>query len=592
MDTYTIAPETLFSRVFHASPVAMTITSPEDGCYVDVNAAYANLVGVRRDALINRPNREYDPQELPETKTIGASDVVVRKPPEQRCRLRTAQGELRHILASSQRQVWDGREYLFTIIRDLTELKRAEDALRASRARSRLLFESVPLPVFVYDLETLRVIDVNSAVIEQYGYTREELMSLDMLDIRPEEDRLKFIDHVPTMPSDIRTFGIWRHQKKDGTVMDMEVTGYAVELDGRSARIAVCQDVTEQLALQDALRASQERYRIIADVTNDVIWDVDAARHTVTFSDGICTVFGHELKAPVPLAWWVRNIHPDEREATADSFMKSMEGTDIEWSATYRFRQNNGQYAHVLDRGHVFRDENGQATCVIGAMIDITHQVEMQEVAARAAMEERRRLARDLHDSVTQSLYSLSLLSETARRTAEQGDHKAAYDYISRLGELAKQCQKEMRLLVHEMRPSVLEKEGLAGALQARLDAVERHSGIRAHLDVEIKQRLSPSVQLQYYRVAEEALNNALKHAEATSVRVSIRADHDSVSMEINDNGRGFDQQAATASGGFGLIGMRERIEKLDGQLEVETKPGKGTSIRVHLPTGNGKNGK
>lgn len=112
MDTYTIAPDTLFSRVFHASPVAMTITSPEDGCYVDVNAAYANLVGVRRDALINRPNREYDPQELPETKTIGASDVVVRKPPEQRCRLRTAQGELRHILASSQRQVWDGREYL------------------------------------------------------------------------------------------------------------------------------------------------------------------------------------------------------------------------------------------------------------------------------------------------------------------------------------------------------------------------------------------------------------------------------------------------------------------------------------------------
>lgn len=223
-------------------------------------------------------------------------------------------------------------------------------------------------------------------------------------------------------------------------------------------------------------------------------------------------------------------------------------------------------------------------------MIDVTRQVEEQEAAARAAMEERRRLARDLHDAVTQSLYSLSLLAEAARRHAELGDRKATNEYVNRLGELAQQSLKEMRLLVHEMRPSVLEKEGLAGALQARLDAVERHSGIRAKLAVNLNRKLTPHVQLQYYRVAEEALNNALKHARATAVRVDIHSTANAINMEISDNGAGFDM-AAAGSGGLGLTSIRERVEKLGGRLHVETTPGSGTTIRVHLTTGDEDHG-
>lgn len=589
-DSYSFAPGTMFARVFHASPVAMTITTVDDNCYVDVNAAYSRLVGIHREALLNRVNLEYTPLRPPDTPAANEAgpDVPLI---EHKCLLRTTQGELRHVITTTHVQLWEGQEYYFTILRDLTDLKQTEDALRASELRSRLLFENVPLPVFVYDLETLGVINCNAAALEQYGYSREEMLQLNMLDVRPEEDRPKFIDHVPTMPADIRTFGVWQHQKKDGTIMDMEVTGYALEVDGRSARIAVCQDVTEQLAIQAALKASEERYRIIAEVTNDVIWDVDATTLTVTFSDGMSAVFGHEVPPKVPLDWWVNKIHPDDRKATSDSFIAALTGTGDEWSANYRFRQGNGLHAHVLDRGYIFRGEAGNATSVIGAMIDITPQVEIHEAATRAAIDERRRLARDLHDSVTQSLYSLSLLSETARRTAEQGDHRATHDYLNRLGELAQQCLKEMRLLVHEMSPSVLEKEGLAGALQARLDAVERHSGIRAQLVVDIKQKLLPPVQLQYYRVAEEALNNALKHAAATSVRVNIHADEHTILMEIDDNGKGFDPEAAESSGGVGLIGMRERIERLGGSMTVDSAPGKGTVIRVQLSNGNGNNG-
>lgn len=588
MQSESFAPGTLFARIFHASPVAMIVTSVEDGRYVDVNTAYADLVGVGRESLLNRPNEEFRQVDLA---TAGGDAATPTAISEHRIYLHTAIGDLRHILATTQKEEWDGRDFYFTIIRDLTHIKRAEDTLRATEQRYRLFFESVPLPVFVYDLETLRVLDVNAAAIEQYGYSREEFMLIDMLDIRPEEERQKFLHHVPTMPRDIRTFGVWPHQNKDGTVMDMEVTGYALEVDGRSARIAVCQDVTDQLAVQAALRASEERYRVIAEVSNDVLWDADVVNQLVTFSEGMRDVFGHTLPAVVPLGWWVENIHPDERDAAGGSYFAAVEGESERWSSNYRFRRADGHYSHVLDRGHIFRDDSGRATRVIGAMIDITRQVEMKEAATRAAMAERRRLARDLHDAVTQSLYSLMLLSEAARRTAEAGDHKAANDYISRLGELAQQCLKELRLLVHEMRPSLLEKEGLAGALQARLDAVERHSGIRAQFMIEFDKRLSPALQLQYYRVAEEALNNALKHAGATAVRVYIQADDHSATLEISDNGRGFDPREAAASGGLGLVGMRERMEKLGGQLDIETAPGKGTTIRVYSLIGNNNNG-
>lgn len=584
------APGTLFARIFHASPVAMTITALDDGCYIDVNEAYATLVGVRREGLLNRTNHEFRL-----TDALGGNllaEVASGSGPvhERKSRLRTAHGDFRHVIASAQIHEWGGRTYVFTLLQDLTDFKRAEDALRASEARSRLFFESVPLPVFVYDLETLRILDFNKAAVEQYGFSSEELYGMDMLDVRPAEERDKFRRHVPTMPEETRQFGIWRHWKKDGTVMDMEVTGYALVLDGRPARLAVCRDVTEQLKIQEALRASEERHRIFADVTNDVLWDVDIPADRVGFSDGLRAVFGYQIEERVPLNWWVARVHQEERAAVRDGFFKALDGDDCLWSAQYRFRRQDGQYAHVLDRGYIYRDEDGRPQRMIGAMIDITRQLEMKEAATRAAMDERRRLARDLHDAVTQSLYSLSLLAEAARRHAKAGDWQATDEYVDRLGQLAQQSLKELRLLVYELRPSVLEKEGLVGALQARLDAVERHSGIQARLTVDMDRKLSPQAQLQYYRVAEEALNNALKHAAATAVHIKIQSDDNTATLEISDNGQGFDPSTMT-KGGLGLISMRERLEKMGGRFELITTPGQGTTVRVKSGHVDGNNG-
>jgi signal transduction histidine kinase len=205
------------------------------------------------------------------------------------------------------------------------------------------------------------------------------------------------------------------------------------------------------------------------------------------------------------------------------------------------------------------------------------------QVEQSAVAEERGRLARELHDSVTQSLYSLTLLAEAGQRTAASGQLEAAERYLGRVGEIGQQALREMRLLVYQLRPLALEEEGLAGALQQRLDAVERRAGVEARLVVDGELAMAPMIEEAFYRIAQEALNNALKHASPTMVDVTIRAEGDEVELRVRDNGAGFDIGRQPDGGGLGLVSMRERAERVGGELVVESMPGEGTEIRVVL---------
>jgi signal transduction histidine kinase/predicted hydrocarbon binding protein len=198
-----------------------------------------------------------------------------------------------------------------------------------------------------------------------------------------------------------------------------------------------------------------------------------------------------------------------------------------------------------------------------------------------AVMRERQRLARELHDSVTQALYSLTLLAEAARRMASSGELRQAQEPLHRLNVIAQQALKEMRLLVYELRPLVLKREGLVGALQHRLDAVEGRAGVEARLIVQGDVQLPSEVEEGLYRIAQEALNNALKHAAADALTVTIHAEGEMVTVEVVDDGIGFDVETASAGGGMGLTTMRERAETIGARLQIESTPGQGTTMSV-----------
>lgn len=207
-----------------------------------------------------------------------------------------------------------------------------------------------------------------------------------------------------------------------------------------------------------------------------------------------------------------------------------------------------------------------------------------QQAEQAATLEERERLARELHDSVTQSLFSLTLFAEAARGLAESGRLDQIKQPLSDIGTTTRQALKDMRLLLYELRPAALEEEGLVGALRRRLDAVEKRAGVEGRVLTDTWLELPTAVEDELYHIAQEALNNALQHAGATSVTVHLHTEGEYVILEISDNGVGFDLDVARNHGGMGLTNMRKRAEKLGGTLTIFTQPGQGTRVQVKLP--------
>jgi ligand-binding sensor domain-containing protein/signal transduction histidine kinase len=207
-----------------------------------------------------------------------------------------------------------------------------------------------------------------------------------------------------------------------------------------------------------------------------------------------------------------------------------------------------------------------------------------EQAEQTAAVTERGRLARELHDSVTQLLYSVTLYAEAAAELLTSGETETAARHLRELRDTAQEALREMRLLIFELHQPAFEKSGLAAALQARLDAVEARGGIHSELQVEGVEQLSRPVQAELYNIAREALNNALKHAHAHLVRIRLQFEEAVTELEVCDDGMGFEPAPDRLGGGFGITGMKERAQKIGGILQIESAPGKGTKVIVRVP--------
>jgi len=201
-----------------------------------------------------------------------------------------------------------------------------------------------------------------------------------------------------------------------------------------------------------------------------------------------------------------------------------------------------------------------------------------------AAIEERAHLARELHDSVTQTLYSLTMYADAARLALASNKQDTALKHVNALRNLSREAMRDMRLLVFELRPPILTQEGLVAAIKTRLDSVESRSGYQITFIVEGKPQFPPDVETELYRIVQEALNNIVKHAQAQQVSVQLLQGDQHLQLTIQDDGRGFDPAAAQQQGRIGLRSMKERAQKLGGTLSIESAPGQGTTLRVEAP--------
>lgn len=234
---------------------------------VEINDRALTMYGLDRDTLLTL---RVDDLREPGAERAGAPAQFAQVLADGSLRFETVHrrgdGTTFPVEVSSRRFELDGREFVQSIVRDITERRRHEEALRSSEARYRLLFEDNPHPMWVYDLETLGFLAVNEAAVGHYGYSREQFLAMTIADIRPAED-------VPRLLSSVRKVrdgaldkaGLWRHRKADGSLIDVEIRSHVLEFGGRRAELVLAHDVTLRLALEGKLRESESRMRLFIE---------------------------------------------------------------------------------------------------------------------------------------------------------------------------------------------------------------------------------------------------------------------------------------------------------------------------------------
>ncbi len=482
---------------------------------------------------------------------------------------------------------------LFGISRDITQSKRADEALKREKEVLTKIFNNIPVMIgFVGTDRTVSF--VNPEWERTIGWTLKELREQNV-DIFAEAYpdpayRSKVLEFVEAAT------GEWADLKikvRDGRVIDASC---AIVHLSDGTKVAIAQDITEQKRAQEAVRASEERFRLLAEVTNDAIWDWDLVTNELWWNEGFELLFGYnrgEIEKTIDS--WYNRIHPADRGRVVTGIHRVIDEGGITWSDEYRFLCKDGSYAYVLDRGHVIRNGDGYAARMVGGMRDLTERKEaeaaIQALPAellRAQDEERRRIARELHDSTAQELAVVAMNLGRLEEWIEGRDPWAENLLADSLAVLT-QGNRDLRTLAHLLHPPMLEELGLIGAIRDYVEGFSARSGVEVDLEFPDQlDRCPEEIETAVFRLVQESLSNVHRHSGSKSASVRLKRADSILEVTISDSGRGLPRGLLTGTSnharvGVGISGMRQRIIQLQGRFEIASREGR-TTVSAVLP--------
>lgn len=478
------------------------------------------------------------------------------------------------------------------IVRDITERKRAEAVLRASEERLTLAFAGAQEGVWDWNLETGAVV-YSPRWKEMLGYADHEIAphvsAWEQL-LHPD-DRSRANELHERIAQGAGTYeGEFRLRHKDGHYIHVLSRGFPVRRypGGPVLRIVGTHlDITERKRTEMALRESEERLTLAFAGAQEGVWDWNLETNAVTYSPRWWQMLGYEQDEIEPhISAWERLVHPEDR-ARADAANEAVARGDETYEAEFRLRHKNGHYVHVLSRGFpVRREPGGPVVRIVGTHFDLTERIERARVEMLrrlvfAQEDERRRIAREMHDQFGEQLTALT--QRIAALEAAAHDGAALQPAIEALQQVAQQIDRDVDHLVWELRPTALDDLGLRAALANYVQAWSARTGVAAEVHTAglLDDRLAPDAETTLYRIAQEALTNVAKHSRASSVEIILDRRPDHVLLIVEDDGEGFDPAARTQ--GFGLLGMQERAALVGANLQIESSPGRGTTILVRM---------
>jgi PAS domain S-box-containing protein len=452
-------------------------------------------------------------------------------------------------------------------------------------ARYRFLVQNAPDVIWSIGADA-RLTFLSDAIERLTGFRPDELLGEHFgALVHESSEEVAELDWTLAMTNPTQEVrGRLNLRHRDGSAVPAEFIAIAsLGADGKFAGAnGSVRDMRERDRLERELVQSEERYRFLIQNSPDIVFSTDAEGRFTFLSDAIERMLGTRAddaigqhfsilvdQSTMPLAGnrWAELVANPEHETQADLFLKRRDGQSV-----------------PVDVRAIGIVEDGKFAGIQGATRDVSDQVRLEGELRRqagelAAGEERAHLARELHDSVTQALFSMALVSRSIEMLLDR-DTEAARAQLGQLRELQREALAEMRALIFELRPGNLEQEGLVRALKTHAAALQGRLGLPIVVDSDLPDRLPLPAEEVLYRIAQETLHNVVKHASARQVRVDVRWEANGVRMRVEDDGKGFDP-AAVPDGHLGLAGMRARAERVGAGFSCTSRVGEGTTVEV-----------
>ncbi len=472
---------------------------------------------------------------------------------------------------------------------DITNRKQMENALRRSEENFTKVFREAPLALSLTSLRDHRFIDVNDHYAEMTGYRREEVIGKTPYDlgiwVQPDA-RSEMVQQL-VGSGEVRDIE-FLYRTKAGEVREGVGSVAQIEIDNEPCMIAIIMDITERKRAVEALRESEERLRIAIEAGHMYAFEWDVATDAVERSEQSMRILdipncgvGHTKQELID-----RVLPEDRRQYIAA--LRSVKPDRPGYKVVFRLRLRNGRIIWLEESGRAIFGSDGTLRKVIGITSDVTEVREsertLRELSGRlitSQEEERRRIARELHDHIGQEAALLCVVAQRLDSGVADGEHTAQSD-VHELYRRIQALAADVSKLSHRLHSSELSFLGLGVAAESLCRDFAHKYGM--DLDYQIKS-LPPNLDslksLSIFRVLEEALQNVAKHSHATHAVVQLQTIENELALVVEDNGDGFDVEKAGS--GLGLLSMRERLHYVGGRFVIFSNPGSGTKVTAHV---------
>lgn len=594
---------TLLDELFEQAPQALALMNA-DNRVVRVNREFTRTFGYtpqetrgRRLSDLIVPTDVQD--ELTEDAAFSAHGKRVDVESDRR---RKDGSRLRVLIVRVPFSMPGGKTAIYGIYHDITERKRAEEALRASEERWRAIFENSAVGIALTNPDGI-FIATNRAYQEMVGYSDDELRALSYMDITYEEDRQAngelawklWEGKIPKFKHEKR------YRRKDGGLIWVRNTVSLAPGTETVPRfgMAIVEDITEQKRAEEALRRSEAYLAAGQKLTHTGSWAWNVSTGDLFWSQETFRIFGFDpTKSTASLVeTFLQRIHPEDR-SRIERGLEEAPREPGNYEADYRIVLPDGTIRHIHDVVYPVTNEAGRVVERYGVVRDITQSKRAEEQLQRShdelraltaqlqtvREEERTRVAREIHDELGQALTAIKL-DVIALAREIPADRAAAVPRSQSILHLLDKTIQSVQRISTELRPGILDDLGLPAALEWAAEEFETRTGTKCRIrvpdeDITIDRDRATAL----FRIFQETITNVARHAKATEVRVRLAEENGQLVLEVHDNGLGINEEQLSTGTSLGILGMRERARLLGGELVIQGVPGVGTTVRARIP--------